>query len=110
MRSAGQLVYTELQRVDAAELSRGSGFRGQPVSGTLLAYGADFDDADVDELQQLRPARGIAGISRLQADLLLARYIGPDTADLDQFFIQLWECLRPRLLEREACRPRIWNT
>ena len=110
LRSAGRLLYTEIQRVDAAEIERGSGFRGQPVSGTLLAYGVEFDDDLVDDLQQLTPERGVAGISRLQPDLLLARYIGPATDDLNRFFVQLWERLRPPLMRREACRPRIWNT
>ncbi len=110
LRSAGRLVYTEVQRVDAAEIRRGSGFRGQPVSGTLLAYGVEFDDGMVDALQRSVPERGMAGISRLQSDLLLARYLGPATTDLDEFFVRLWERLRPSLMRREACRPRIWNT
>jgi len=110
LRRAGQLIYTELQRVDAAELARASGFRGQPVSGTLLAHGIEFGDETVSELQQWRPGRGVAGISRVQPDLLLARYIGPAADDLNQFFIRLWERLRPPLLQREICRPRIWNT
>ena len=110
LRGAGRLLYSELQRVDAAELARGSGFRGQPVGGTLLAYGAGLDDATVATLQQLSPKRGVGGVSRVQPDLLLARYLGPATDDLDQYFIQLWERLRPPLLGRDACRPRIWNT
>jgi urease accessory protein len=110
LRGSGKLLYTELQRVDSAELQRASGFRGQPVCGTLLAYGAEFGDDEVAALQRLAPEQGTAGISRLRPDLLLARYIGPSTSDLDKFFIQLWERLRPQLLKRNACRPRIWNT
>jgi urease accessory protein len=110
LRRAGRLVYTELQRVDAAELASCSGFRGQPVGGTLLAYGAEFGNDALDALQQSKPEQGTAGISLIQPDLLLARYIGPATDDLDHYFISLWERLRPLLLGREACRPRIWNT
>ena len=110
LRHAGQLIYTELQRVDAAELARASGFRGQPVSGTLLAHGVEFGDETISELQQLRPERGVAGISRVQGDLVLARYLGPAADDLDRFFIRLWERLRPPLMQRDICRPRIWNT
>ncbi len=110
LRGAGRLLYTELQRVDAAELARASGFRGQPVSGTLLAYGAGIEQNAVDALQRISPARGVAGVSLPQPDLLLARYIGPATDDLDDYFVQLWERLRPLLFERESCRPRIWNT
>ena len=110
LRRDGKLIYTETQRIDAAELARGSSLRGAPVCGTLLACGAEFDDAAVEALQRLQPERGIAGISRTLPDLLVARYLGPDTADLDLFFVNLWERLRPLLLEQTACRPRIWNT
>ncbi len=106
----GQLAYTELQRVDAAEIARGSGLRGQPVSGTLLAYGAEFGDDAVSALQRLEPGRGIAGLTLARPDLLVARYLGPATDDVDDYFVRLWEALRPLLLEREPCRPRIWNT
>ncbi len=110
LRSAGELVYTETQRVDAAELNRASGFRGQPVNGTLLAYGADLDDATIDEIRRVTPERGLSGITRVHANLLLARYLGPSTGDLGRFFVELWERLRPLLLGREPCAPRIWNT
>lgn len=110
LRHAGQLLYTELQRVDAAELARCSGLRGQPVSGTLLAFTAEFADDAVDALQQIKPDRGTGGVSQTQPGLLLARYIGPATDDLDRYFIRLWEHLRPLMLGRDACRPRIWNT
>jgi len=110
LRSAGKLIYTETQRVDAAELRRASGFRGEPVSGTLLAWGADIDDAALDELRRVTPARGFAGITRIDASLLLARYLGPSTSDLGRFFSELWTGLRPLLLGRDACPPRIWNT
>ena len=110
LRSDGQLIYTELQRVDAAEIARSSGLRGQPVSGTLLAYGAEMADDTLSALQQIRPLRGMAGVSLPRPDLLLARYLGPATDDLDDYFVRLWEQLRPPLLRREPCRPRIWNT
>lgn len=110
LRREGRLIYTETQRVDVAELARGSGLRGAPVCGTLLACGTEFDDATVATLQQLQPERGAAGISRTLPDLLVARYLGPDTGDLDRFFVNLWERLRPLLFAQPACRPRIWNT
>lgn len=110
LRSGGELVYTELQRVDAAELVRASGFRGQPVSGTLLACGHDFTDDAVAALQRLTPDLGIAGVTRVREDLLIARYLGPGTRDLDDYFVRLWARIRPLLLQRDALRPRIWNT
>ena len=110
LRLDGELVYSEIQRVDADEIERSSGMRGQPVCGTLLATGADFADEIITALQQIEPDRGWAGVSRPRPDLVAARYLGPDSAGLDRYFIRLWECLRPILLQRDACPPRIWNT
>ena len=110
LRRAGELIYSELQRVDAAELGRASGFRGQPVGGTLLACGGEFADDAVGALQQLTPGTGVVGLTRVREDLLVARYLGPDTRDLDDYFVRLWARIRPLLLRRDACRPRIWNT
>lgn len=110
LRLDGQLVHHEFQRVDADEIARASGMRGQPVCGTLLAAGTEFGDATVAALQQVMPDSGWGGVSRPRPDLLVARYLGPDSAELDRYFTRLWERLRPPLLERAACRPRIWNT
>ncbi len=110
LRFDGELIYSEIQRVDNAEIERASGLRGQPVCGTLLAAGADFSDDTVAALQRIEPELGSGGLSRPRTDLVTARYIGPNSADLDRYFIRLWEGLRPALLRRDACRPRIWNT
>ena len=110
LRSAGRLIYAEVQRIDADDIRRPSGLRGHPVCGTLLAYGAGLREATADAMQETVPEQGVAAVTRLQPDLLLARYLGPDTGDLDRYFNRLWQRLRPRLLQRDACRPRIWNT
>ncbi len=110
LRFGGELIHSEIQRVDAAEIARASGLRGQPVCGTLLAAGIQFSDDSLAGLQTIKPDLGQGGVSRPRPDLLTARYIGPDSADLDRYFINLWESLRPPLLGRDACRPRIWNT
>ena len=110
LRSNGKLIFTETQRIDADEIGRGSGIRGMPVCGSLLVFGDGLDNELAEQLQQAKPARGVAGLTRPRDDLLLARYIGPDTGDLDRYFVGLWERLRPALLRRDACHPRIWNT
>ena len=110
LRLDGTLVHSEIQRVDADEIARASGLRGQPVCGTLLAAGIDFCDETVAGLQKIKPDPGWGGVSRPRPDLLTARYIGPDTAELDRYFVKLWERLRAPLMRRAACRPRIWNT
>jgi len=110
LRVAGRLVHTEKQRVDASELTRCSGLRGHPVMGSLLAYGAPLDEAPLRQLQALQPAQGVCGLSQPHPGLLIARYLGDSTRDLDDCFTRLWEHLRPLVMGRAACHPRIWNT
>jgi len=107
LRRGGQLIYTETQRIDAAEIGRSSGLRGHAVSGTLLVLG---DALDAVELLDMQPRGLLCGITQPQQDLLVARCLGNSTAALEDYFIQIWENLRPAMLDREPCRPRIWNT
>ncbi len=110
LRVAGRLIYTEKQRVDAAELKRSSGLRNHAVSGSLLVYGSPLESTLMRQLQELQPEHGVCGLSQPQPGLLIARYLGDSTRDLDDCFTELWETLRPLVMQRAASRPRIWNT
>jgi urease accessory protein len=110
LRVAGKLLFTEKQRVDSSEIERSSGLRNHVVSGSFLVYAAEFEAAALQELQALQPQQGIGGISRPHPGLLIARFLGDSTRAIDDYFTALWQVLRPHILQREACRPRIWNT
>ena len=43
-------------------------------------------------------------------ELLLCRYVGQHAERAKNLFAQVWELLRPLILARQACRPRIWHT
>ena len=110
LRVAGELIFTEKQRVDASELARISGFRNHAVSGSFLVYAEALDAAALQPLQALQPEQGTGGISQPHPGLLIARFLGDSSRDIDDYFMKLWQRLRPQVLRREACRPRIWNT
>lgn len=110
LRCEERLLFTETQRVDADELRRASGLRNNPVIGSFLVYGMTLAEAMLRDLQKISPADGISGISQPQPHLLIARYLGNSTRDVDAHFVGLWELLRPLLLQREASHPRIWKT
>jgi len=40
----------------------------------------------------------------------VARYLGHSSEAARQWFVALWQALRPALIGREAQLPRIWNT
>ncbi len=110
VRQEGRLLFTEIQRVDADELVRTSGMRHYPVMGSFLIYGIDLEKSTLRDLQGINPSDGVSGISQPQPQLLIARYLGNSTHGIDSYFTGLWEWLRPLLLQREACHPRIWKT
>ena len=42
--------------------------------------------------------------------LLVARYLGESTELARRLFTEMWKLLRPVLMKRAPCVPRIWNT
>lgn len=92
---------------ESSVLSASWGLRGHSVIGTLVASGAD--DACVEATRGALAADDPVAVTRLD-DLLVARYRGDSAEQARALFIRTWAVLRPRLLDRAACEPRIWST
>lgn len=105
-----QLIFSETQRVDYAEISRSSGLRNNPVMGTFIIFSKNMNESMIEACRELETISGIAGITQPTGTLLLVRYMGNSTLELNAYFVKLWEILRSPLLDRNACHPRIWNT
>jgi len=87
-----------------------AGLAGYPVMGTLLAAGTDPDRALIDGCRAVEaPPGALVGVTALPG-VLAARYLGESTQAARSYFVALWRILRPVLLGREACPPRVWNT
>lgn len=79
-----------------------AGLGGHSVCATLLAAGPNLDSSAF---------RGIEGIAvTTLPGLLVARYLGDSSEAAKQKFVEIWRTLRPMLLGRPACEPRIWST
>jgi urease accessory protein len=48
------------------------------------------------------------GVSRLMSGLL-CRYRGSSTIEARQWFISVWNLVRPLYLQRPVCIPRVWQ-
>lgn len=84
------------------------GLGGHQAMATLIATPADGDD--VGALREaLDGLPGEAAVTCLD-DLLVLRWRGPGALEGYQVRARAWQVLRPRLLGRPACPPRIWNT
>ena len=90
------------------------GMAGHAVSGFFLA--GPFESAVSDELQnELRQIAEQQGLERVGAvsrvgELLIGRYLGGSAEQARKLFSLWWKILRPQLIGREACAPRIWLT
>ena len=84
------------------------GLGGHEAMATLIATPAAADD--VSALRQaLDDLPGEAAVTCFD-DLLVLRWRGPGALEGYQLRARAWALLRPRLLGRQACPPRIWNT
>ena len=86
------------------------GLREQAVLGTFLA-----SPVPAGALELLRgaagalPAEDLLSITAMP-DVLVCRYLGPSAARARAHFGRLWTLLRPSLVGRPPCPPRIWMT
>jgi urease accessory protein len=107
----GRLVWLERGCIDGggALLASPAGLGGEPVFGTLLAASRAVDATLVAACREHQPAQGRGAVTALPG-VLAARYLGNSSESGRRYFTQLWKLLRPRVVGREACEPRIWRT
>jgi len=82
---------------------------GATVFGSLLAAAPDIDASLIEACRMECPTAGLGAVTRLPG-LLVARYRGDDAEAARHWFARIWAIVRPALLGRAACPPRIWNT
>lgn len=110
----GELILFEKQdlQADSATANCRWGFNGLPVSGTFIACG--FEQAPKELIKQLRetiPAPEGSYLSLTwRMGVLIGRYLGHNTEQARECFTQLWQGVRPELINKNAVVPRIWMT
>jgi len=108
-RDGRPLLIERLVVDGAAALAAPAGLRGHPVAATLYATPADTTVLNVVREAIPPEHRRQLGITLVEG-VLVARYLGDSTEQARGLFVRLWESIRPALLGRPACTPRIWNT
>lgn len=91
------------------------GLQKFPVYGTFLAVPPAREMLSADAVAALRELIASHAAEREVAitsvrGVLMLRYLGASTERAQQLFEASWILLRPRLFQRAATRPRIWNT
>jgi urease accessory protein len=106
----GRPLLADLLRVTKRrQLDGASGLRGWPATGTFIASGCDDTLLQVARQVPVMSDRLLLGISLLD-DVLVARCLAATIEPMQRVFCALWTALRPALLGRDACPPRIWST
>ncbi|MDO9105259.1 MAG: urease accessory protein UreD [Methylovulum sp.] len=104
---AGELFYRERMRIDAGAFAANWGLNGHSACGTMFACPATaLQLAAVHALIGEASGRGVT----LLGDMLVCRALDSRADRLRDFFQQVWRLLRPDVVGRDACAPRIWAT
>ncbi len=109
----GALQWVERTCVDGADalLDSPVGLSGYPVFGCLWAAGRAVAECDIDQLRaELDAGQAHVPVTRLEADLMVARTLGRGTAEVRAELAALWGALRPRVCGLPARPPRLWAT
>jgi urease accessory protein len=108
-RDAQPLLLERMLIDSKSGLNGCAGLRGLPVMASLYAT---LEDASL--ISTIRDDIGSEDNRRLGIThtdgLLIARYLGDSTEQARNSFKRIWRNLRPIVLNRPVCEPRIWNT
>lgn len=85
------------------------GLAGFPVTGTLAAVPATADDVKALRRCCESEADSLFAVTLL-GEVLVCRCLAMKTAFVRRTFTRAWELLRPPLLGRAACAPRVWSS
>ncbi|UYG06160.1 urease accessory protein UreD [Halomonas sp. M4R1S46] len=107
----GRPLWLERQPLDPAHPRfRGRwGQGGASVQATLWAVGLSEESDAIEALRGRLPANPCWAVT-VRHGVLLLRYLGNDRNEAWRLCEAAWKVLRPRLIGREACVPRIWRT
>lgn len=106
-----QVLYTERGLFDGGGdiFSAPWGLRGHTVVGTLVCTSSNNDLTK--KLQKALYKRYALAFSVSQLDkVMVCRYLGDSAEEAKSIFTQAWQIIRPALVGRKVCRPRIWDT
>jgi urease accessory protein len=107
VRVAGEPLLLERFAIDDRFIRGRWGLAGRPMMATLLAHPCPRES--LEAVQALVGDSRELGVTLLD-ELLVVRGIGFRMEALRRVLSEAWRMIRPSVLGREACPPRIWAT
>ncbi|WP_067094001.1 urease accessory protein UreD [Marinomonas atlantica] len=88
-----------------------AGLQGHPVNGLMLAGPfISVADALLETLrEQCQVNDSVSGVTLVDGFIVI-RSLSHDSETMKRLFTLCWEAIRPALLDKSACAPRIWAT
>ena len=109
---AAQPLFEELGTLEGAGalLDSAIGMAGYPVCATFIMAGVAADRDALDLCRATTPAGDCMwGVSAM-GEVVVARCLARTAEAAREYFLKMWEHLRPRYAQVPACVPRIWAT
>lgn len=107
----GRLIWNERAHMQAEDLVKMSrvGLAGAVVFGTFVVCAGNVPAEILQACRDISVSDAKTGITALP-EVLCIRYVGNASQQARQYFEQCWQILRPWYYQKDAVRPRIWNT
>lgn len=107
----GRLIWNERAHMQANDLIKASrvGLGGSAVFGTFIVCAGAVPAELLAACRALIVPDAKTGLTALP-EVLCIRYVGQASQQARQYFEQCWQILRPWYYQKDAVRPRIWNT
>jgi urease accessory protein len=114
----GLPVFVDRLRYDANNqqlFTNMAGMQSQTVSGFFIAGRSHTTEVQAELLETIRAKFVLQRLEKLFSitwvnGFCITRYLGCSANQAREGFILVWETLRPALLNKKACHPRIWLT
>ena len=86
------------------------GLAGYSVMGTFVVFPAGEQELELARAVLNRTSAALRVGATLIGKVLVCRGLAHQAEPLRQLFIDVWSKLRPAVINKDACPPRIWNT
>ncbi|MBD2090496.1 urease accessory protein UreD [Microcoleus sp. FACHB-1515] len=83
------------------------GLNGAAIVGSFACVGRSISSSSIEAARAAWSGSGEVGVTRLMQGML-CRYRGDSMIDLRRWFIAVWSLARAELIDRSACKPRVW--
>lgn len=106
-----KLIWNERASMHAHDVVKTSrvGLNATAVFGTFLVCAGTVPAEVLQACREIDVPEAKVGITALP-EVLCIRYVGNASQQARQYFEQCWQILRPWYYQKDAVRPRIWNT